>query len=93
MGGGGETDRAPVDGGHLSSICTHSHPLSPIRAVSPPETARGYLRVVLREEWGPVRRRGDAHDEYSLDGEEAENAARLRADRHFPSNIQETVGV
>lgn len=85
-----------TDGGHLSSSCPphppHTH-LSPIRAVSPPETARGYLRVVLREEWGPVRRRGDAHDEHSLDGEEAENATRLRVDRHFPSNIHETARV
>lgn len=45
---------------------------------------------MLGEEVGPVRRRGHAYDKYSLDGEEAENTVRLRADRHFPLNIQET---
>lgn len=50
----------------------------------------GYLRVVLGEEVGPVCRRGDAYDKYSLKCEEAENTVRLGADRHFPLNIQET---
>lgn len=57
--------------------------------VYPPNGA-GYLRVVLWEEVSPVCRRGDAYDKYSLDCEEAENTVRLRADRHFPLNIQET---
>ena len=55
-----------------------------------PQNGAGYLRVVLGEEVGPVRRRGDAYDKYSLDCEETENTVRLRADRHFPLNIQET---
>lgn len=45
---------------------------------------------MLGEEVGPVRRRGDADDEHSLDGEETEKAVGLRADRHFPLNIEET---
>ena len=63
-----------------SALCT---------PVYPPNGA-GYLRVVLWEEVSPVCRRGDAYDKYSLDCEEAENTVRLRADRHFPLNIQET---
>lgn len=59
------------------------------RFIAPPNLA-GYLRVVLGEEVGPSCRRGDAYDKYSLDCEEAEKTARLRADRHFPLNIQET---
>lgn len=55
-----------------------------------PPNGAGYLRVVLGEEVGPVCRRGDANDKYSLDCEETENTVRLRADRHFPLNIQET---
>lgn len=39
---------------------------------------------------GPGCRCGHADDKYSLDCEEAEDAERLRADRHFPLNIQET---
>lgn len=77
-----------LDGGHLSSICAlrTSGCLPPHSRAGPhrPQNGARYLRVVLGEEVGPVRRRGDAYDEYSLDGEEAENAARLRADRHFP---------
>lgn len=45
---------------------------------------------MLWEEVGPVRRRRDQYEKYSLDGEEAEKPTRLRADRHFPLNIQET---
>lgn len=55
-----------------------------------PETVQRYLRVVLGKLVGPVRRRGDAYDKYSLNCEETENTVRLRADRHFPLNIQET---
>lgn len=63
-------------------------PSSALRCI--PQNGAGYLRVVLGEEVGPVRRRGDAYDKYSLDCEETENTVRLRADRHFPLNIQET---
>lgn len=66
--------------------------MSLIRAPEPglcPDSAR-YLRVVLWEEVGPVRRRRDAYEKYSLDCEEAKKPARLRADRHFSLNIQET---
>lgn len=45
---------------------------------------------MLREALGPVDRRGDQDEKYSLDCEEAKKPARLRADRHFPLNIQET---
>lgn len=65
----------------------------PSSALRTPVCARNgarYLRVVLGKLVGPVCRRGDAYDKYSLDCEEAENTVRLRADRHFPLNIQET---
>lgn len=65
-------------------------PSSALRTPVYPPNGAGYLRVVLGEEVGPVCRRGDAYDKYSLDCEEAENTVRLRADRHFPLNIQET---
>lgn len=70
----------------VGATCPRSAP----RNQGYPPKGAGYLRVVLGEEVGPVCRRGDAYDKYSLDCEEAENAVRLRADRHFPLNIQET---
>lgn len=73
-------------------VLVHFAPLLPF---SPPplflKNKGKYLRVVLGEEVGPSWRRGHADDKYSLDREEAENTERLRADRHFPLNIQETV--
>lgn len=55
-----------------------------------PPNGAGYLRVLLGEEVGPVCRRRDEYDKYSLDSKQAGDAVRLRADRHFPLNIQET---
>lgn len=74
----------------VGATCPSSALRTPLSGLSPPKNGAGYLRVVLGEEVGPVRRRGHAYDKYSLDGEEAENTVRLRADRHFPLNIQET---
>lgn len=77
----------------LGATCPSSALRIPPDAPSPPPSTpnrAGYLRVVLREEVGPGCRRGDTDDKYSLDREEAEHTERLRADRHFPLNIQET---
>lgn len=72
------------------ATCPSSALRTPPVYTPPKKHGAGYLRVVLGEEVGPVCRRGDAYDKYSLNCEEAENTVRLRADRHFPLNIQET---
>lgn len=72
------------------ATCPPSAPRNPGHPPQRKQTRAGYLRVVLREEVGPVCRSGHADEKCSLDCEEAENAARLCADRHFPLNIEET---
>lgn len=79
-----------VRGAACAGLAGATRPSSALRTPVYPPNGAGYLRVVLGEEVGPVRRRGDAYDKYCLDGEEAEDTVRWRADRHFPLNIEET---